>query len=147
MWETMPDLHQRALALLSRREHSRAELSTKLARHAASADELAAELDDLQARQLLSDERYACARVNSRGLRYGNRRLRNELHQAGLSDDDISAALAQAGDESERCRQVWARKFSALPDSPASRAKQIRFLSYRGFSSDTIARILRGDTE
>ncbi|WP_371324040.1 recombination regulator RecX [Dechloromonas sp. ZY10] len=143
----MPDLRVRALQLLTRREYSRAALKAKLAAHAESEEELNAVLDSLQAERLLSDQRYAAERVAARGARYGNARLRQELRQQGIGDDEIAAALPEAGDEGARCRQVWQRKFTHLPDSPAERARQQRFLHYRGFSSAAIRCVLRGDDE
>ncbi len=140
----MPDLRVRALQLLTRRDHSRAELKAKLAPHAESEEELDTVLDSLQSQRLLSDHRYASQRVAARSARYGNARLSQELRQQGVSDADIEAALPEAGDETERCRAVWARKFGQLPASPEERAKQMRFLQYRGFSGDAIRRVLRG---
>jgi regulatory protein len=143
----MPDLRVRALQLLTRRDHSRAELRAKLAGHAESADELDAVLDRLQGERLLSDQRFASQRVVARAGRYGNARLRQELRQKGVGDDEIAAALPEAGDESERCRAVWARKFGELPDSAEARARQMRFLQYRGFSGEAIRRVLSGAEE
>jgi regulatory protein len=143
----MPDLRVQALKLLTRRDYSRAELKAKLAAQAESEDELDAVLDTLQAERLLSDDRYARQRVVARGSRYGNARLKQELRQQGVGDDDIAAALPEAGDEGERCRAVWARKFGQLPQSAEERAKQMRFLQYRGFSGDAIRRVMRGTDE
>ncbi|HEX6735743.1 MAG TPA: recombination regulator RecX [Azonexus sp.] len=143
----MPDLRVRALQLLTRRDYSRAELQAKLAADAESAEQLQAVLDGLQAERLLSDQRYAAQRVVARAGRYGNARLRQELRQKGVGDTDIAAALPEGGDESERCRAVWARKFGALPQSPEERARQMRFLQYRGFSGDAIRRVISGADE
>lgn len=140
----MPDLRVRALQLLTRRDHSRAELKAKLAVGASeSVEEIDAVLDTLQAERLLSDHRYASQRVIARARRYGNARLKQELRQQGISDDDIAAALPEGGDESERCQAVWARKFGQLPRSAEERGKQMRFLQYRGFSGDAIQNTLR----
>src|SRR5664279_5893094 len=92
-------LRARALQLLARREHARAELARKLAPHAESSEELEALLDDLSARRLLSDERYVEMRLNARGARFGNARLAHELRTQGISDELVSAALADNGDE------------------------------------------------
>jgi regulatory protein len=144
----MPDSSQAlrvaALRLLTRRDHSRAELTNKLAAQAESSEQLEAVLDRLQTERLLSDQRYASQRVVARAGRYGNARLKQELRQSGVSDEDIVAALPEGGDEAARCRAVWARKFSDLPHSAAERAKQMRFLQYRGFSGDAIRRVMRG---
>ena len=143
----MPDLRVKALQLLTRRDHSRAELKSKLAALAESEEQLEAVLERLQAERLLSDHRYASQRVAARGSRYGNARLKQELRQHGVSDDDIAEALPEAGDETERCRAIWAKKFGQLAQSAEERAKQMRFLQYRGFSGDAIRRVMRGVDE
>jgi regulatory protein len=147
----MPDpvvaLRVAALRLLTRRDYCRAELKGKLAAQAESEEQLDAVLDTLQAERLLSDQRYASQRAVARGSRYGNARLKQELRQHGVGDDDIAAALPEAGDETERCQAVWARKFRNLPRSAEERAKQMRFLQYRGFSGDAIRRVMRGADE
>jgi regulatory protein len=143
----MPDLRVRALQLLTRRDYCRAELRAKLAAEAESADELEAVLDRLQEERLLSDQRYAAQRVVARAGRYGNARLRQELRQKGVGDEEISAALPEGGDESARCRAVWARKFGELPHSAEERARQMRFLQYRGFSGEAIRRVMSGAEE
>ncbi len=147
----MPDpaaaLRVAALRLLTRRDHSRAELMAKLAAQAESAEQLNQVLDRLQAERLLSDHRYASQRVAARGRRYGNARLSQELRQHGVGDDDIAAALPEAGDETERCRAIWAKKFGRPPQSAEERAKQMRFLQYRGFSGEAIRRVMRGVDE
>lgn len=135
------------MQLLARREYSRAALKGKLAPLAESEEELESVLDRLQDERLLSDQRYALQRVTVRGQRYGNARLRQELRQQGVSEDHIAPALAEAGSELARCRQVWARKFAALPESADTRARQIRFLQYRGFSVDVIRQVLRGEDQ
>ena len=143
----MPDLRVRALQLLTRRDFSRAELRARLAADAGSAEELDTVLDTLQADRLLSDRRYASQRVIARAGRYGNGRLRQELKHQGVAEEDIVAALPEGGDESARCRAVWAKKFDRLPQSAEERAKQMRFLQYRGFSSEAIRRVMRGGDE
>lgn len=147
----MPDpvvaLRVAALRLLTRRDYCRAELKGKLAAQAESEEQLDAVLDTLQAERLLSDQRYASQRAVARGSRYGNARLKQELRQHGVGDDDIATALPEAGDETERCQAVWARKFRNLPQSAEERAKQMRFLQYRGFSGDAIRRVMRGADE
>mgnify|MGYP000944982757 CR=1 FL=1 len=140
----MLNLRVRALQLLTRRDYSRAELKGKLAAEAESEEELDHVLAALQTERLLSDERYAAQRVAARGSRYGNARLKQELRQKGVTDEDIETALPEAGDETERCRAIWTKKFGHLPETPEDRAKQMRFLQYRGFSGDAIRRVLRG---
>ena len=142
-------LRERALRLLARREHARDELARKLFPHAESADALAALLDDLVARGLLCDERYVEMRMNSRAARFGNARLASELRTMGVSDELVASALASGADELTRARAVWQRKFGAAPAAAdaAARARQMRFLMSRGFSGETIRRVMRGAFE
>lgn len=143
----MPELRTRALQLLSRREHSRHELQRKLASHAESEDELNRLLDALESERLLSDHRYAAARVTSRAMRFGDARLKQELRLSGIAEEDADRALAECANETDRCRAVWHKKFGAPPQSAEDRARQARFLQYRGFSADAIRNVLRGDPE
>jgi regulatory protein len=149
---TEPTLRERALRLLARREHARAELARKLALHAESVEEVDAVLDDLVASGLLSDARYAEMRLSARGARFGNARLRQELPAAGVDSavaGNALAALAEAGDELSRAREVWRRKYggAGVADDDAGRARQMNFLKRRGFSGETIRCLLRGDRE
>ncbi|MFZ2855540.1 MAG: recombination regulator RecX [Rhodocyclaceae bacterium] len=140
-------LRERALRLLARREHTRVELARKLAPHAESEEELAALLDDLTERRLLSDERYVEMRLNARRARFGNARLAHELRTQGVAEELVREALAAGEEEPARARQVWQRKFGSMPVDAAERARQMRFLMSRGFSGETIRRVLRGDFE
>jgi regulatory protein len=142
-------LRARALRLLARREYARAELARKLSPHAESSAALELLLDDLSARRLLSDERYVEMRLNARGARFGNARLAYELRAQGVSEELVAAALTASDDELTRARQVWQRKYgdrSGVLDA-SERARQTRFLMSRGFSGETIRRIIRGDFE
>ena len=140
-------LRERALRLLARREHARAELARKLAPYAESGEALEALLDDLTARRLLSDERYVEMRLNARAARFGNARLAYELRTQGVSEELLAAALAENDDELVRARAVWQRKFGERTLEASERARQMRFLLSRGFSGETVRRVLRGDFE
>lgn len=142
----MPDLRVQALKLLARRDYSRVELRAKLAAGAETEEALEAVLDTLLSEHLLSDQRYATQRVLARARRYGNARLKQDLRQHGVGDDDIAAALPEGGDEVARCQAVWARKFCDLPKTPDERAKQMRFLLFRGFSGEAIKQTMRRGT-
>ncbi len=141
-------LLSRAISLLARRDHSRAELSRKLARHVREDDDLGEinrVLDELDRNGLLSDERFAGALARSRSQRFGDARIRYDLRRFGIADDLSAAALTTlSGSEVSRADAVRSKRFAALPASAAERAKQARFLQSRGFSLDSIYRVLRG---
>lgn len=110
--------------------------------------ELECVLDELDRNQLLSDERFAAAVTRSRSKRFGDARIRHDLRRFGVADDLSATALSKlAGSEPARAREVWAKRFTELPTSAAERAKQARFLQSRGFSFDSIIKVLRGRSD
>jgi regulatory protein len=130
-----------AVRLLARREHSRAELARKLGRRGVPEDLVAATLEALGARRLQSDTRYAETLVASRiGRGQGPVRIRRELAEQGVSAAEIDAALdAAEADWFELAREVRRRRFGAAPPTDWNeRARQARFLEYRGFSGEQI---------
>ena len=137
-------LKARALRLLSLREHSRAELTRKLAAHG-SDDEVAAVLDRLAEVDLQSDHRFAESYIRSRQARYGSRRMAQDLKQRGVADEVIAAALDEGRDSDDltRARAVWAKKFGVPPADAREWARQARFLQGRGFGADVIHTILK----
>jgi regulatory protein len=147
-----PSLKARALQWLANREHSRHELRAKLLRAAGDADDAAgavdALLDQLSAQGHLSEARFVEARVHARAARFGNRRIELELRQHGLAPDGDTLLRLRAS-ELARARDVWNKKFGQPAADAAGRARQMRFLSARGFSADVVRRVVsaRGDNE
>ncbi len=138
--DTPGELKARALRCLARREHSRAELARKLAPHAESPAALAQLLDALTARKQLSDERYAEARAHQLSRKYGAARIRQDLKAKGI-DDAIAGEIPAEG-EAARAAAILARKYRASATTRAERLRRMRFLLQRGFSHDTIRRVV-----
>ena len=137
-------LKGRALRYLASREHSRAELERKLAAHAQTPEQLAQVLDDLQAKDFISEARVVESVVNRRAAKFGASRIRQELLGKGLGTEAVDGAVAQLkASERERVQQVWQRKFGAPAADAAGQARQMRFLLTRGFSSDAVRSVLR----
>jgi regulatory protein len=134
-------LKTRALRLLARREHSRAELERKLAPHAASSAALAALLDELQAKKQLSDERYAEVRAHWLARKYGAAHIRRDLRAKGVAEPLIERACAP-DDEITRAAQILKRKYRTPATTHEERARRARFLQGRGFCYETIAKAL-----
>lgn len=139
-------LKGRALKYLAAREHSRVELLRKLAPHAEEPAEVERVLDELEAKGLLSAERFVESLLHRRAARFGAARLRQELQQHRLPADAVAQAVETLrGTELERARAVWQRRFGGEPAADAAeRARQVRFLTARGFSSEVIRRVVRG---
>ena len=138
--DTAAELKARALRHLARREHSRSELARKLAPHAESPAALAQLLEALAAKKQLSDERYAEARAHQLARKYGAARIRADLKSKGIAPE-IAARVSGDG-ELERARAILARKYRSAADTRAERARRTRFLQSRGFSHDTIRKLL-----
>jgi regulatory protein len=143
-----PSLKIRALDYLARREHSRLELEKKLAPYAPTLEELSFVLDSLEQSGLLSAGRMVEQVVHARRSKFGRRRIVHELQQKGIDEDLIAAALPHLKEtELETARTVWRKKFGAMPINAKERAKQIRFLMSRGFTSEIIRQVLRSQDE
>ena len=142
--ETLHQLRQRAVRLLARREHTRAELATKLGAYG-DVDDVSAVIDDLAARGLQSDARFAEAYVRSQAARLGAARLTHTLRRKGVADDVLRQTLdtADLDDELVRARALWQRKFGHAPVDARDWARHARFLQSRGFAADLIRRLLR----
>jgi regulatory protein len=137
-------LKGRALRLLAQREHSRAELATKLARHVQEGDDLNAVLDGLQAKDFINAERVAESLVHRRAARLGTQRLVQELRNKGLDDELVRATAERLrATELERAQTVWRQRFGSVATDAQERARQMRFLAARGFSGDVVRRVMR----
>lgn len=137
-------LRERALGLLARREHSRAELARKLSPHG-EADEIAALLDDLERENLLSNQRYADSLAMSRAGRHGSLRLKADLRDKGVPEALVAETLREArAHDLEAARTVWAKRFGHPPADAGERARQMRFLAGRGFPLDVVRRVVGG---
>ncbi len=134
-------LRRAAMNLLARREHSRKELDSKL-RHLTEDQERVNEvLDRLENDQLLSDDRFVEAFIRSHiNKGQGPMRISQELRQKGITDETISLALeALDVDWFEKAEFTRQKKFgSKLPQELKEKARQIRFLQYRGFPSGIV---------
>ena len=142
------ELKHRALRLLASREHSRWELHRKLRTRAADDSLLEQLLDDLEAEGSLSDRRYTESYVDARRRKgFGPLRIRQELQERGVDRELIQHCLDEgAHDWDAHLDRVLQRKFGTTrPSDYRARAKQARFLEYRGFPPERIrARLLDG---
>lgn len=136
-------LKGRALRYLAQREHSRAELERKLAMHAESPEQLARVLDELQAKDFISEARVVESVINRRAGRFGAARIRHELQGKGLAPEAVAEALSGLkASEIDRAREVWRKKFGEPAADAAARGKQMRFLAARGFGAEAIRRVV-----
>ena len=133
---------------LARREHSETELRRKLATRGFDAALIETTLAGLVADNLLSNSRFAEAFVHSRFQRgSGPQKIHAELRERGIDEGLIEDAIAGYGPQwRERVKQVREKKFgSHLPEDFKERARQMRFLQQRGFTTEQISGVFKDD--
>jgi regulatory protein len=136
-----------AIGLLARRDFASGELRRKLEERGFVADVVTAVLAELTEERKLDDARFAANFVAYHAERgQGPVRIRKELRDLGVAEGLIEEAFAAGPDFRVLARQVRQRKFgAAVPEEWAEKARQARFLQYRGFSSDHIRAALGAD--
>lgn len=141
--DTPGELRARALRLLARREHSRAELARKLAPRAESPQALQSLLDALEQKQQLSNARFASERARVLARKFGAARIRLDLKSKGVGEDIIDSVALEG--EAARAAAILARKYRVPATTPMERARRMRFLQSRGFAHDTIRKLLSSE--
>jgi regulatory protein len=135
--------------LLARRDFASGELRGRLLGQGFEAATAAGAIGELVEERLLDDARYVGNYISYHAQRgEGPVRIADELKGFGLAEDMVAAALAEGPDWRVLAREVLLRKFGAEePSSSAEKARQARFLQYRGFSSDHIRSALGPEFE
>lgn len=121
------------------------ELARKLGARGIPGETVEALLDALEGERLLSDARFAESFVRQRTERgVGPRRIREELRERGVGAE-VATPVLEAGDYDwvAGAREARARRFRGAPPADfAERARQARFLEYRGFTHEQIRQAL-----
>ena len=130
-----------ALALLAGRDFGRTELVRRLARRGYAESVVNGVVDTLVAERLLSETRFVEQFIRQHaGRGHGPARIRAELRERGVPEAEVDAGLEAAGEDwGAVARDVRRRRFGLSPPGDyAERARQARFLQYRGFSAEQI---------
>lgn len=140
MSEEEQQIREKALQLLSRREYSQRELATKLSGkfHPEITDRVLASLIE---QGFQSDQRFCESFFRNRVRQgHGPIRIQAELKQKGISSSQIQQTLEQEPvDWFQQARDTYSRRFGQHKATDAKvRAKQMRFLQYRGFTMEQI---------
>lgn len=148
---TYQELYQYAVFMLSRRDYGTIELQRRLARRIRERDrETQTITDDSYLSQVMThlrennyiDDNRVVYSFFRRYLNksYGPLRIRQELRAKGFPNEIIERLFEE--DETDwylLCQEVQEKKFGgSKPKDFKEKAKQIRYLQYRGFTSDYI---------
>jgi len=133
--------------LLARREHSRAELHSKLRHKGFDVAIIENVVADLVRDNLVDDERFTEGYVRYRLNRgFGPLRVQIELRERGIDDALIDKYVDASGEHwLDRITTVQSKKFGNMPNDFQERARQARFLQYRGFTSEQIRLVLKSE--
>ena len=131
--------------MLARRDYARAELERRLALRGGSREEIQSTLTDLERLGYLSDGRYAQSVVAQKAGRYSRRAIARELAQRQVAEPAVKEALAAiaGNDEIAEATALWQRRFGVAPSDDREKARQLRFLFSRGYSTDVAWKVLR----
>ena len=152
---------QKSLRLLQKKEYSKQELSQKLlqtaTRNLPNFDSIEIQkiveiiIKKLQNYNYINDERFAKINLQTKSYKYGNQRLIFDLQQKGISQEIINQNIEKFKEnEFQRCLNLYIKKFKKTAEVNAEnsekynkeKAKQIRFLASRGFSLNTIYKVI-----
>jgi len=138
-----------AVALLARRDLPSGELRERLSERGFAPAATAAALAALAAEGALNDERYIYNYVAYHAARgRGPIRIGADLRARGLPQELIEAALGSGPDWRAAAAAARVRRFGkAVPASWREKARQARFLQYRGFSADHIRASTGADSD
>jgi regulatory protein len=135
--------------MLARRDHSTSEVTRKLRDKGYDAGLVGEVLERLLAEKLLDDGRFIDNFIRYHVARgQGPLRVRAQLRQIGLDRTLVEEALGAYSDWPGVARSARLKKFGAKPPvEAADRARQARFLGYRGFTSAQIRAALGLDID
>ena len=137
-----------ALRLLTRRDHSRYELSQKLRKRGTAGAIIDRVLSECERLNYLNDQRTAEVYIRQLKRKYGVHRIRSELKKKGISEviaQNLIAAQISEPDELQRADRILKKKSAAFAredDLKKRREKMYRFLRSRGFPNAVIARLI-----
>jgi len=138
-------VYNKALDLVSRREHSRYELMQKLDKRYPNTTPIIEDvLDKLETNKILDDERFAEMYLNSRARKgFGPKKIEMELNSRKVNSLFISNAVEAYETWLENAQKVLKKKFKdQKPVDYQSKMKQKQFLFSRGFSAPIIDKLL-----
>ncbi|HJF28205.1 MAG TPA: recombination regulator RecX [Acinetobacter lwoffii] len=136
-------LRSYAFAVLTRKEYSKAELIEKLALYAEDRNEVIALVDELAKENYQSDQRVAEIMLSSQKRKgKGPNQIKMKLKSKKIDTALISEELKET-DWVQQAYELKLKKYGPeVSKDPKLKAKQIRFLMYRGFEMDAIIKAI-----
>lgn len=147
MNEELTLIYNKALDILSRREHSTKELILKLEKKFTSNTDILLTVSKLKKNNLLNDIRFSESYVAVRKRKgFGPKKIEFELISKGIKGSDISHVLSEETGWSELAKKAFNKKFKNGPSNEINqKLKQKNFLKNRGFTFQEIESVFSDD--
>jgi len=138
--DNFSDIYNKALDILSRREHSKKEVFQKLKSKFSELDLINDVISKLLDNNLIDDKRFAEHYVAARKRKgFGSKKIGYELMTKGIDESISTLVINESGDWDSLASNVFHKKFkSGISDDFKIKAKQKNFLINRGFSFEEI---------
>jgi len=133
-------IYNKALDIISRREHSQKELSNKLIKKFDIPELVDSVIHGLLEKDLLNDYRYSESYVVARKRKgFGPKKIGYELVSRGVNENIVSEVIDAEGGWNEAALKAFNKKFKAgIAEDFKEQNKQKVFLQNRGFSFQEI---------
>ena len=133
-------IYNKALDIISRREHSQKELSDKLIKEFNIPELVDSVIHGLLEKDLLNDYRYSESYVVARKRKgFGPKKIGYELVSRGVNENIASEVIGAEGGWNEAALKAFNKKFKAgIGEDFKEQNKQKAFLQNRGFSFQEI---------
>ena len=133
-------IYNKALDIISRREHSQKELSNKLIKKFNIPELVDSVIHGLLEKNLLNDYRYSESYVVARKRKgFGPKKIVYELVSRGVNENTASEVIDAEGGWNEAALKAFNKKFKAgMGEDYKEQNKQKVFLQNRGFSFEEI---------
>ncbi|MEW5706069.1 MAG: regulatory protein RecX [Actinomycetota bacterium] len=145
---------KRAVVLLSYRERSESEVSSRLQKAGFARLVVDGVIDELKQMNYLDDKAFSKTWIKNRGDRklYGPRRIKQELKQKGISDEIISETLCDhisPDKEYESAKKLAELKLSSYKglESKVACRRLSQFLLRRGYSPSVVYEVMRSSSK
>ncbi len=127
----------KAMNFVSRSQKTKKQVSDYLEKKGYTACTLAAVLDKMSAYKFVNDKFYAEEYFRQSSKNKGKRLIAAELKRKGVSDEDMSEVLENAGDETESAIRVAEKHLRSKDKTRENALKCYKYLLSKGFDYDT----------
>jgi len=134
--ELLSSIYNKALDILSRREHSASELKLKLLKKFEAISEIETVIVRLEKNNLLNDFRFAETYIRIRKRKgFGPKKICYELINKGIKESISNELISTEGDWGDVALKAFKKKYkNGISENIKERLKQKSFLQNRGFS-------------